>query len=307
MRRQIILKLVSLNFSTSHSKLFSCCSMLCRLNSSKSTCCRDRLIKTLKHRLLQHLDLPQYRSDVGEDSIFWRREFRIKPSRSESSFDLKDEMKTYRYSLLDNCEKFYSRKRYPPYMGYDHMVYEPKSGFFWCAVQKAASSSWFLNLHILGGGSFDEAKISKLSPNKYSLTSPYVIRNTSKLRSFPYNESRTSFLIQRHPYHRIIATYLQNIKGFLDWSLKKKVCGRHQQQNPHKPLCSSFTFSQFVDHVISDARDNIQLGMDPNWAPISSICPVCRKDIRWDYILNFDELDKAQHYMIEQVYFYNFG
>ena len=58
---------------------------------------------------------------------------------------------------------WYKQKKSLPSFKYGSLVYGKNSKFLWCPVQKAASSSWFLNLHILGGGSLSEAAESVLT------------------------------------------------------------------------------------------------------------------------------------------------
>ena len=226
----------------------------------------------------------------------------------ENNAEFAYELKELQDSLKTNCKNFYSRKNYAPYLKFQRMVYEQQSSFFWCPVPNAASGSWFLKLHILGGGSLDEVISSQLSPEDYALTSPYVDLDTQYLQSIAYDEPdlHTSFLILRHPYQRILATYLQNINGSLDDNFRETVCGRRRFDFAQESICDGFTFSQFVDHVIYYAQTFHVSEMDHNWAPISSICPVCHHEFRWDYILQFEELDQAQDYMIEQVCFLYF-
>ena len=110
--------------------------------------------------------------------------------------------------------------------------------------------------------------------------------------------SSINFIILRHPYHRLIATYLQNIKGNMDLPLREHVCVQSQLGNRRKISCNFISFTRFIDYVIKDSHTPNQ--MNPYWAPISSTCPVCSPDIDWHFILNFEDFDESQWYMIEQ-------
>jgi len=187
--------------------------------------------------------------------------------------------------------------------------------FLWCAVFKAASSSWMDKIVDLSG---------KVVPEKYQKEWPIVkakavtdtgANGNAMRKVMKAADERTSLIIVRHPFERIVAAFRDKLeRNHGANTFYKTRYGDKMVKKFRKSAVAALGADYFKHNlgavlpVIPESRrresDKLPVfwefvqyllatnpaSYDEHWRPISKHCSLCQKAIDYDYVLKVEHL-----------------
>ena len=241
------------------------------------------------------------------------------------SFDMEDFMRlmsSRRQRIERVCKK---RLKVPnSFMMNKNFFILNKQSIVWCPVFKAASSNWMEKIVKLSGKKLDP-KFDNEWPIRRA--ERVVTKGTNRhiLERAMASPTRTSFILVRHPFERIVAAFRDKIERthgnnkyyktkFGDKIVKKfrrkaiDLFGKEYFEKAHnygaglpvipesrrKPSDNLPIFWEFVQYLTSTSSPNV---FDEHWRPISVHCNVCKKGIQLDFVIKVEHLNEEDAFL----------
>nr|XP_053647240.1 carbohydrate sulfotransferase 14-like [Cherax quadricarinatus] len=175
----------------------------------------------------------------------------------------------------------------------------------WCPVYKAASSTWLWNFNLLAGYTqqhllHDIHRPLPLARNRYPRPSEGELLRVLRMRP-----AVVSFMIARHPLHRLVSAYRNKIVlNRKDYSKIIKVMkAGHPELGPSGwgawlELVPGHvgvpTFRQFVQYILEQHEAHHVL--NEHWIPASQFCTPCL--VNYTVLAKVETLDEDTNYII---------
>lgn len=184
----------------------------------------------------------------------------------------------------------------------DSIVVDRRHRSVYCAIPKAACSSWRSALAVLtdkvnASGSFS---VNSLDVHNLAFMSSIGIK---RLTSYPLYvqesilKSFKKFVVVRHPFERLVSAFRDKFQTYNKYTRHFQYkYGRYIIKNyRHNPLKKSLltgfdvTFPEFI-HWILDPYVDEDFKFNAHWARYQDLCHPCL--VKYDYIVNYDTFDK---------------
>ncbi|TRY77323.1 hypothetical protein TCAL_13640 [Tigriopus californicus] len=179
----------------------------------------------------------------------------------------------------------------------------------WCPVYKAASTNWMVTLPSLTNFSPRDLDALSLKYRSQNELAQFVAKPRPKSSFEAYMALRpkpVTFLIVRHPFHRLLSAYRDKIEADNAYFFAKYGSGivtKYRSEalerfgtthSKHGTVWSPRpTFWEFIQAVLRDGL------MDPHWHPISSWCGLCH--LQFDFVIKFENLREEEDFLLGQL------
>ena len=172
---------------------------------------------------------------------------------------------------------------------FKNFVIEPRSKILWCPVSYAGSETWYYNILLAMG--VEPAMLWNATgppaafvfrryltkPNRFYVLKAAFYENKKPIwRPYTYNP----LLLVRHPLIRILEAYLD---------LKQNTRDYFNDEDKVNIIQNYWTFKDFVYLVFSLHNTGATLYLK-YWSPMFEYCNVCDVDLRWTFILKYEDL-----------------
>ncbi len=220
------------------------------------------------------------------------------------------------------------KRRIAPAKNFANAIIMTNENLLWCPVFKASSSTWIMYL-FEHAKKLPEAKREELR-RKYLPNFPFnALKSISsrmgaaKFKGYikAHNATLRSFLVVRHPFHRLVSAFRDKIERFKNTSIDqtwyyhkygRSIVSRYRanaiahlgrdffskENNYGAPVkvngnrtAALPSFWEFVQYVKVSKPQN----MDEHWRPTTNYCSLC--SIKYDIIVHFENLGNESQYL----------